>query len=61
METKMEEMKTKEVRNILAEGREREVGRKKLQIKISNRGPPILASRCSIHPSIHLSIHQFIP
>lgn len=56
METKMEEMKTKEVRNMLAEEKERG-GREKIHINISVRGPSILASG----KAFHLSIHHFIP
>ena len=37
METKMDMMNTKEVRNTVAEGKEREEGRKKMHIKISDR------------------------
>ena len=61
METKMEDMKTKEVRNMLSEEKEREVGREKMQINISVRGASILASGKAFHLPIHLSIHQFIP
>lgn len=60
METKMEEMKTKE-ENMLAEEKEREVGREKMQRNISVRGASILASGKAFHLPIHLSIQQFIP
>lgn len=60
METKMEEMKTKEVRNMLAEEKERG-GREKTQINISVRGPSTLASGKALHLPIHqLSINSFL-
>ena len=57
----MEEMKTKEVRNMVSEEKEREVWREKMQINISVRGASILVSGKAFHLPIHLSIHQFIP
>ena len=53
----MEVMKTKEARDTLGEGKENEVRRKtKMQIKISNRGPSILAFKNGTS-SIHLSMY----